>query len=237
MQFIRKMKTALTAAALLALVACGGAPDYVENADRNDVVTVGDSIFDLSGDLQRFLEDKAGQTFRDYTISGSELKGGSLARAVNLQYGDAKATNGNIDTIVMNGGGNDILIPASTGDWYGCRTRWYRKNISSSCTNLINNVYVDAVNLLNTMDADGVNNVIYLGYYELPRGNANLTKAVSYGDQRLGDACSNTTANCSFIDPRGTIPASYVLDDDIHPTSAGSQVLADLIWPSLQGVL
>ena len=237
MQFLKMMKGALLTASIFTLVACGGAPDYVETADRNDVVTVGDSIFDLSGDLQRFLEAKAGQTFRDYTISGAELSGGSLARAIDLQYADAKAFNGNINTIVMDGGGNDILIPAMVLDTYGCRTQWYRKNITSRCKNLINDVYVTAVNLLNEMDADGVQNVVYLGYYELPRGNANLGQALEYGVTRIGEACSNSVASCSFVDPRGTIPANYVLDDDIHPTVEGSQVLADLIWPHLQPLL
>ena len=53
---------------ILSLIACGGG-NYVENADRNEVITLGDSIFDLSGDIQRILEDRAGQTFRDYTLS------------------------------------------------------------------------------------------------------------------------------------------------------------------------
>lgn len=230
------LKLSASAAVLASMVACGGNP-YVENADRNDVVTLGDSIFDLSGDIQRNLEAYAGQTFRNYTQSGAELKGGSFATSVVNQYAAAKATDSNIQTLVMNGGGNDILIPAMTLDIYGCRTRWYRKNISSSCVNLINNVYVDAVNMLNGMDTDGVQNVIYLGYYELPRGNANLLKAVNYGDQRLGDACNNTTANCTFLDPRGMVPANHVLDDDIHPTAEGSLTLANLIWPHLQSVL
>jgi lysophospholipase L1-like esterase len=237
MKLIKIIKASFLVTTILALVACGGAPDYIESADRNDVVTVGDSIFDLSGDLQRFLEAKAGQTFRDYTISGSKISGGNLARAIDLQYADANNFNSNIDTIVMNGGGNDILIPAMTGDFYGCRTKWYRKNISSSCKNLINNVYVNTVNLMNTMDTNGVQNIVYLGYYELPRGNANLGSALEFGVNRLAEACTNSNANCDFVDSRGSIPANFVLDDDIHPTSEGSQVLADLVWPSLQGLL
>lgn len=236
MQVKNFLKGSILSLSFMFLVACGGS-DYVENADRNDVITVGDSIFDLSGELQLFLEQKAGQTFRNYTQSGAELSGGIVATAVDVQYSDAKTTDSNIATVVMDGGGNDILIPAMTGDIYGCRTRWYRRNISSSCKNLINNVYVDLVNLLNQMDADGVQNVIYLGYYELPRDNANLLQALNYGDDKLGAACANTTAGCTFVDPRGTIPANYVLDDDIHPTTEGSQVLADLIWPHLQPVL
>lgn len=240
MQFSRTLaqltKALVSGALLLSLIACGSG-NYVESADRNDVITLGDSIFDLSGDLQRFLEAEAGQTFRDYTLSGAELEGGIIANSVYRQYSDAKATDSNINTIVMDGGGNDILIPAMILDPYGCRTHWWRWNISRSCRNLINDQYVNLVNLLNQMDADGVQDIVYLGYYELPRGNANLTKAVNYGDDRLGAACANTTASCQFVDPRGTIPANYVLSDNIHPTTEGSRVLADLIWPKLQPLL
>ena len=35
--------------------------------------------------------------------------------------------------------------------------------LSSSCKNFIDDLYVEAVNLMNDMHADGVDNVIYLG--------------------------------------------------------------------------
>ena len=221
---------------MLSLIACGSG-SYVENADRNEIITLGDSIFDLSGDIQRILEDRAGQTFRDYTLSGAELSGGIVANSVERQYSDAKSTDANIETIVMDGGGNDILIPAIILDPYGCRTHWWRWSISRSCKNLINDQYVNLVNLMNKMDNDGVSNVLYLGYYELPRGNANLTSALNYGDDKLSQACSNTTANCTFLDPRGMVPAQDVLSDNIHPTANASRTLADLIWPKLQPLL
>jgi len=234
--FKQLMKMGVAVAVLASMVACGGNP-YVESADRNDVITVGDSIFDLSGDIQSNLEAQAGQTFRNYTQSGAELKGGALATAIDQQYAAANATNGDISTVLMNGGGNDILIPAMILDPYRCRTHWYRWSISRSCKNLINNVYVDGVNLLNQMAADGVQDVIYLGYYEVPRSNENLTGALTYGNKRLSEVCANTTANCTYLDPRGMVPANHVLDDDIHPTAEGSRTLSDLIWPHLQAVL
>lgn len=229
-------KAASVAALMMSLIACGG-NDYVESADRNDVVSLGDSIFDLSGDIQANLEAQAGLTFRNYTQSGAELSGGLIARSVEGQYADAKSTNSNIDIAVMNGGGNDILIPAMILDPYGCRTHWWRWNISRSCRNLVNDTYVKAVNLLNKMDNEGVEDIIYLGYYELPRGNANLESAVAYGDDRLKDACDNSTANCTFLDPRGMVPANHVLSDNIHPTAEGSKTLSDLIWPVLTNLL
>jgi len=228
---------AAVCAVSIGIVGCSGNP-YEEVADRMDVISIGDSIFDLNGVIEDTLEGYAGTTFRDYTQSGAELSGGALSTAVDQQYADAKATDPNISTIVMDGGGNDILIPAMTFDRYGCRTRWYRRNISSSCKGLIEDQYVIAVNLLNQMNTDGVDGIVWLGYYELPRGNANLTQALNYGDDLLGYACDTaTSANCSFVDPRGTVPASQVESDDIHPTPEGSVNLANQIWPVLQPLL
>lgn len=228
------VKTAAASVVAISVVGCTGNP-YEESVNgRNDVVTLGDSIFDLNGVIQETLEARAGTQFRDYTSSGAELKGGAFAPSVYEQYSAANTTNGNINTILMDGGGNDILIPATLFDPYRCRTRWYRSNPSSSCVNLIAEQYYDAVDLLNQIDADGVNDVVWLGYYELPRGNANLTKALNIGDDYLGYACEvSTSASCSFVDPRGTVPASQVESDDIHPTPAGSVNLANQIEPVL----
>lgn len=234
MKLLKIVGTCLVAASV---VGCTGNP-YEENASRMDVITLGDSIFDLNGVIEDTLESYAGETFRDYTQSGAELSGGLFATAVVDQYDDAKATDSNISTIVMDGGGNDILIPAIALDPYGCRTHWWRWNPSRSCVRLIEEQYINAVNLLNEMNSDGVDKVVWLGYYELPRGNANLTKALNIGDDYLGYACEVAgNADCSFVDPRGTVPASQVESDNIHPTPAGSVNLANQIWPVLQPAL
>lgn len=71
------LKAATTTALLALLAGCVGNP-YVTEAERNDVITLGDSIFDLSGELQQFLEgpEMANTTFRDYTLSGAKLSEG-----------------------------------------------------------------------------------------------------------------------------------------------------------------
>ncbi len=229
------------------LTGCGGigglaSNDRVSNADNNQVVTIGDSIFALSGKLQDFLESYAGETFRRYTISGAELKGGIIATDIYTQYEIAKRDNPNIETIVMDGGGNDILIPAiALFDPYNCKTQWYQfGRLSSTCKNYIDDIYVDAVNLLNKMHADGVDNVIYLGYYYTKNGLFlldSMEEAVDYGDMRLSQACRYSAANCQFVDPRSTIKDSNIIIDGIHPTTEGSRKLANLIWPKLQPLL
>ncbi|MFD2231422.1 SGNH/GDSL hydrolase family protein [Alkalimarinus sediminis] len=239
-------KIASTLLVAASLTACGGpgsllSNDKVADADNDQVVFIGDSIFALSGELQDNLEANAGETFRRYTLSGAELTGGAIATAIDQQYLEARNDNSNIDTIVMDGGGNDILIPAIFFDPHNCKTDWWQwGRLSSSCKNFIDDLYVDGVNLLNSMNADGVDNIVYLGYYYTKNAALrldSLEEAVDYGDLKLSQACANTTANCTFVDPRSTIKDRDILIDGIHPTSSGSQKLANLIWPVLQPLL
>lgn len=229
---------------VIAFVGCGfvASVPWITNADNNQVVNIGDSIFALSGEINDFLHAYAGQTFRRYAVSGAELSGGVLAPSLYSQYATAKSQNPNIDTIIMDGGGNDILLPAIAFDPYDCKTQWYEwGRLSSSCKNFIDDIYVDAVNLLNNMHADGVDNVIYLGYYYTKDTFLlqldSLEEAVDYGDMRLAQACQYSAVNCTFVDPRWVINDSDIKSDAIHPTTSGSQKIAGLIWPVLQNML
>ncbi|GAA3960571.1 SGNH/GDSL hydrolase family protein [Allohahella marinimesophila] len=235
---------ALSMATLLA--GCDGIGGLLSNArvadaDNDQVVTLGDSIFALSGKLQDELEAKAGETFRRYTVSGAELSDGNIATSIEDQYQRALTDNSDIDTIVMNGGGNDILIPAIAFDPNDCKTQWYEfGRLSAKCQRFIDDVYVDGVNLLNQMDADGIDNVIYLGYYYTKNGIFlldSMEEAVDYGDLRLNQACNFSTIDCQFVDPRSSIRDRNIIIDGIHPTAEGSRILADLIWPKLQPLL
>lgn len=211
---------------------------YIRNADANDVVVLGDSIFALSGEIQENLHAYAGGTFRNYTTSGAELIGGILAPSVVEQYEMARGDDSDIRVVLMDGGGNDILIPAVALDPYDCLTQWYEwGRLSWSCKNFIDDIYVDGVNELNQMHADGVSEVVYLGYYYTKNGLLwvdDLEEAIDYGDGKLAQACQNAVVNCTFVDPRSTIRDWDIKIDGVHPTSTGSRKLADLIWPVLQ---
>ena len=175
----------------------------IRNATRNDVVNLGDSIFALSGKIQDNLHSWSGQTFRRYALSGS------MVSHIADQYDDAKADNSNIQTIFMDAAGNDILIPATLFDPYNCKVDWWESGLSSTCKNYINDVYVDVVNLLNQMGRDGVDNIIFQGYYNVKNGligSTKLNQAVAYGD---GKACPGSPeCNCCTELPRIHRPAA-----------------------------
>jgi len=234
----------VVSALVLTLIGCGfvASVPWIRNADNNQVVNIGDSIFALSGEIQDFLHSYAGETFRRYSVSGAEITGGVIAPSVYSQYNTARGDNSNIDIIFMDGGGNDILVPAIAFDPYDCKTQWYEwGKLSSSCKNLVDDIYVDTVNLLNDMYADGVDHVIYQGYYYTKNTWLlqldDLEEAIDYGDLKLSQACQNSVVNCTFIDPRSTIKDSDIKTDAIHPKTSGSLKLANLMWPVLAPLL
>lgn len=98
---------------------------WIRNAGNNKVVFLGDSIFALSGEIQKVLHGYAGTTFRNYTTSGAELIGAAIAPSVEEQFATAEADDPNSTVVVMDGGGNDILIPAIALDPYNCMTQWW----------------------------------------------------------------------------------------------------------------
>ncbi|MCP3062647.1 hypothetical protein LXT21_28065 [Myxococcus sp. K38C18041901] len=234
---------ALVVTTPMLLVGCGlgqlmSAP-WIPSADNNDVVFLGDSIFALSGEIQTALHAKAGGTFRNYTTSGAEIEGGVITPSIRGQFDLAESANPNSHIVVMDGGGNDILIPTiALADPYNCKTQWYEfGRLSQSCKDYIDDIYVEVADLLNDMSTSGVTDVVYLGYYRTKFGLLNasdLDQAVDYGDLILGNACANAAVDCDFVDPRSAITNADIKADGVHPTTSGSNKIANLIWSKLE---
>lgn len=215
--------------------------DKVTDADNDQVVFVGDSIFALSGEIQNQLEAKAGETFRRYTVSGAELSGELIAPSIPNQFREAVTDNPDIKTIVGDAGGNDILIPAIAFNSNNCKTPWWRfGRLSQQCRDFIDDIYVEGVDFLNEMAEAGVQNGILTGYYYTKNGLFRLDdmkEAVDYGNATLARACENSVLDCTFVDPRWVINDRDIIFDGIHPADSGSKKIADLIWPKLQPLL
>ena len=212
----------------------------ITSAGNNKIVNIGDSIFALSGGISNYLHSYAGKTFRRYCTSGAYITGTSILTSfsVNNQYDKAKSDYSTIDTVFMDGGGNDILIPATMYfDPNSCKTTG---TLSTKCKTSIDNVYVTAVTLFNKMGTAGVKNLLFLGYYHIKSGvigTTSLNAAVDYGDTKLAQAVANTTTitgTKTFIDPRSSIVDSDIIIDGVHPADSGSKKLANLIWAKLK---
>lgn len=234
------MSTAVAAVLLCGVTTgCGDllSKPMIRDADNDNVVFLGDSIFALSGEIQQNLHARAGGTFRNYTTSGAELNGGLIQPSIVTQFAMAFADDPTSKVYVMNGGGNDILIPTVVGDPFDCLTGFLEfGRLSRKCRELIADIRVEQTDLLNQMAANGVTDVIYLGYYFTKAGligRESLEEAVDFGDEMLAAGCRDAVLNCTFIDPRRVVTNRDIVVDGVHPNASGSRKLADLIWPLL----
>ena len=88
--------------------------------------------------------------------------------------------------------------------------------------------------LFTKMSNDGVENVVYMGYYNLKEEKANLNNIVNQGNQILKSACERSPVRCIFIDTKNLISPGQIILDGIQPSAEGSEVLAGAIFDVLR---
>jgi lysophospholipase L1-like esterase len=201
------------------------------------VGVLGDSYIDLSGDFTKMVQEharKAGalgasENYIDLAKSGAAMqKDNLLAAAIPTQLPTLLSTSKRagpegVKLVLMTGGGNDVLIDASS-----C------KSISTPnemCKGVVSKSLAVVKKLFADMAAGGIKEVVYFWYPDL---GPNQGKVINdYSIPLAKENCeSDTNVKCHFVDTRDGFRdhANFVGPDGIHPTAAGSQVIADLVW-------
>jgi len=233
-------RRSLALVALLGLVVAGLAIAVSctpTTTQKNCVVWIGDSIFALSGEEAVALEDLSNQSYRTYYVSGAQMEGG-FVRTIPAQYDQAVRADSNIRTVLMNGGGNDVLIGANGS----CDATYPSGTLSRACYNIIDNV--EAVNnaLWQDMINDGVKNIVNQGYYFSSDRDLWVVSDVFQNRTKqefANMAARNPGVKMVFIEPKDdpyfdkSRVSSYTVSDGIHPTDAASAKLADLMWNAM----
>jgi len=195
-------------------------------------VIIGDSMF-WSGPLffggqpsplSKWLETWSGHRIENHALVGASLEQGWI-KSIPDQFRDLNL-NPTITTLVMDGGGNDVISHRSE-----CQ-QW-----KPSCEIMIDNCVSLVVSLLEKAEAEKISHVLYLGFYYLP----GLEKAADVANPRIAEGCANATMDCHFVDPRynatsgeGLKTPEMLGPDGVHPTEAGYKILAQMIWDSAQ---
>ena len=120
--------------------------------------------------IQVSLERISGRNYRNYAAPGTRVLDGVIPR----QYDTARTANRNIKTVVMTGGGNDVLLGTCTGD----------------CKATIDQVAVKMKELRAKMATDGVEDVILISY-GYPSDPARKP-ALDYSRQLIPTQCLKT---------------------------------------------
>lgn len=174
--------------------------------DGKDVITIGDSWMagPLNGAGIQAGLDRQMTKYRHYAFTATTLLSGQIPG----QYDQAKRANPDIKTVIMTGGGNDVMFTGSCTTDQGCQE--------------LGDKIADALDKLwSRMAEDGVKDVIYVAYSDA----AGATPADRRGMGKPVPVCSSGKINCHVLETTSLVQRSDLLDG-IHPNSAANDRIA-----------
>lgn len=177
--------------------------------------------------------------FRNYAVAGTAMANGGLAGLIPPQWDVAVAANPNIKFVIMDGGGNDILI-CNTVKFPGCSTTCNRAGSTNNagCKDIVAQATAAAEAMMLKAANAGVKDIIYFFYPHLPGANAGYNEISDYAEPIAKKSCEDSYAktggkmNCYFVSTVAAFAAAggdgnaanFV--DGIHPTPAGQTIIA-----------
>jgi lysophospholipase L1-like esterase len=194
-------------------------PDWSKRPDLGkgegqDVVTIGDSWMDYiggGGGIQAGL-DRAGTRYRHYALSGTTLLSGQIPS----QYTQAKGAGADIKTVIMTGGGNDVMFSG------GCNT-------AELCEMSVAQIQAGLDKLWTEMADDGVKDVIYIAY-SADAGTA--PTGTRPKDVKPVPICLTGRILCHNLQTTELVMGQLV--DGIHPTAAANTRIAEALLKMME---
>jgi lysophospholipase L1-like esterase len=223
----------------------GGAAGSTGSSDRvpspclkkgSQVVFIGDSYinYDVAHTLlstlieQRAVKDGAlmqGDHYRNYAVPGTALAADNVLGMIPPQWDMAVQDDPDIKFVIMDGGGNDVLI-----DNMQCLAAGSDKD--PQCQMVVANTLKVGTELINKIKAAGVSDGIYFFYPHVPVGGDDIN---DYALSMLKDseaALQTPTFHTYVLDliPIFMGHSDWFADDGIHANDTGENVIADNIW-------
>lgn len=180
--------------------------------DGKDVITIGDSWMTLYGGGIEGGLDRAGTRYRHYGVAGTTLINGDIPR----QY-DRSKSSGKAATVIMTGGGNDIMFSG------GCNT-------TEACEASVMRIQAALNELWTKMSADGVTDVIYVQYSKdagtAPSGTRPTTPPPPV------PICVTGPIKCHSLPTTDLVMGQ--LPDGIHPSGAAHDRIAKALLEMME---
>jgi hypothetical protein len=173
--------------------------------DGQDVVTIGDSwmsYFLNGGGIEGAL-DRADTDYRHYSVAGT-----TLGSSIPPQW-DSAIRDGEVKTVIMTGGGNDIMFSG------GCDTK-------EACEMSVQRIADMLDELWTKMSEAGVQDIVYIQYSKnagtAPSENRPATSPTP-------GICITGPIRCHTVPTTEEVGAGDTVDG-IHPTSAACDRIA-----------
>jgi lysophospholipase L1-like esterase len=188
-------------------------PDLGEG-DGKDVITIGDSWMSLGlNGIQQSLLKASDQPYRTYGVAGTQLLNGQIPG----QYASAKRADPDIKTVVMTGGGNDVLLTGLSQD---CA------NGGERCTAQLIKIGEGLAALWKQMSADGVQDVVHVLYSS--DAGAGVKTDAGAGIKKLCDSVP-PPLRCHLL-PTDDLVNGSLRADGVHPSNAAYDRIGKAVY-------
>jgi lysophospholipase L1-like esterase len=178
--------------------------------------------------------------YKNYAVPGTSLATGGITGLIPPQLDSALAASKNLKFIIMDGGGNDILI-CDAAKFPGCSTTCSKAGSTSSqmCKDIVTQATAAAEKMLEKESNSGIKDIIYFFYPHVPSNNGGYSEILDYSLPVAKEQCDNVLTKtagkttCHFIDfvpifkaaGGDRNPANFA-GDGIHPSQAGQDMMA-----------
>lgn len=158
-----------------------------------------------------------------------QLVGTTMAQIAE-QYATAHAQAPDIKAVIMDGGGNDVLL-------YNQQCLGDGAAMDAGCRMVADTATAVAKEMMMDMKAIGVSDVLYFFYPHVPAGGQDLMD--NYAGPLAKKNCeegSDATYRCHFVSLVEAFEghADYIGADGIHPTAAGADAQANVVWDAMK---
>jgi hypothetical protein len=216
----------------------------------SDLLVVGDSYINWPATHtfpQDMIEASGGQVWRMEAVGGFSMATGGLG-SIPATFEAAIAADPSSHSVLMSGGGNDILV-AGLADAFGqCKTD--ASPTVPHCQKIVADAIAAADGMMERAVTANIRDVIYFFYPHVPNGTAlggpNPNAILDYALPKVRDFCNGVEkksagkVRCHFVDLvpvfEGKSEAEYFFPGDIHPTSKGSKLMAEAVWTKMKEV-
>jgi hypothetical protein len=214
----------------------------------SQVIIVGDSYINWgTHTFGADLAKEAGESWRMYAVGGHSLGSGGIG-SIPAQLDQALVEDKNIIASVMDGGGNDVLIPAAT--WPGgadCKNRADAASLQV-CKDIIDTAIEAGRKMMVKAGDNGIRDVVYFFYPHVPEGTliggAHPNAILDYALPKAKALCDGAEAEtggkmrCHFVDTipifAAQKPADVFASGDIHENSKGSALIAKAVYQTMK---
>jgi hypothetical protein len=193
----------------------------------SDVVLIGDSFMSntlefegTGGGIAPALIQFAGRPYRNYAMQGVKmLQADVFGPAIPNQYEMAKRANPDIKTVIMTGGGNDILLDPMVAT--SCKTA------GEACRQMLAQIDEAFEALWTEMTNDGVEDIVYVQYAD----NVGTVSPVLRQDAGVEppSICFSERVRCHAVDTTAAVMGQIAVDG-VHPLKAANQRIATQIY-------